>query len=867
MILLKSNPELKLTFEKLIKTMGVSVEWTGLFAVVGDYLILQGKVRSLFFNFENKKVITNLLEIPVKEEEVIDITDATKVHNVINIVLYAFGKWGTIPGLKVEKNYAQLTGLFTGVFREFYIEPEYTNENLRFYKESIRINYEDVVQLAIEAGEKLPEEPEEERESKQGLWHKLIWKKRQAIFAQVETTFDERQKERIGKNFYMVGYQCPDCKRNLHMVVFPVDREFRIETDEGAVILSRAYNCNHCNCFFTPRPQKLLAENDVYQMPFFDDKKAYEDYMELLGDEGERTSNYKFNEFEADARKEKENDNKSITSLEELFKKVDTLPQKEFEKMRQKMEEGFYPPESVARYEKSIKHHGKKRQAKKEKEQREQEIKERMQNQIQEKMPSSSSTKEEQRELSMPESNIEPLKTSKSQKAKGFFDTKLKLLDRLSESQCKEIKQKLKQDKTLTDEEKQNYFLQIEKSENEKKKNRLMQKAEKCQDKGYAQIKKCVEEIQGEDLPREIKEPLLKGLLKQKKEQGEKEVFHLLSHMSPHMDLATFKEFEQRLKGYEEIDPSSYEDQIKKGRTFAEGQEITNLVKRARKNNRNDYHELLNRLQQGGFSKENAEPYIEKVKGKIRQMDEEAIASICENSNQMSFAEGMEAYHKIEEGLFLPELKTNALELLGKRLARIKTEECELLIKKLKSTLAGKIKDNERFHFYPARDVLMGEARGADLEVIDSALTAYGNQREPFEYPILIVDTSKNQSGREGMILTPEHLFYSTFLNAYDIPITSIAKFKASTGLLNKGITAELKNGNKIKLPYAVETGELTTWSSVLKEFVQYLQDKPDSRNVTYLAKEKHETICCFRCGYVYKEGNVCPKCGYKSNK
>ena len=37
------------------------------------------------------------------------------------------------------------------------------------------------------------------------------------------------------------------------------------------------------------------------------------------------------------------------------------------------------------------------------------------------------------------------------------------------------------------------------------------------------------------------------------------------------------------------------------------------------------------------------------------------------------------------------------------------------------------------------------------------------------------------------------------------------------------------------------------------------LQEKPESRKLTYLASEKHDTICCFRCGYQYKGVGVCP--------
>lgn len=48
MIVLKADKELNLTFQKLIKMMDVPVEWNGMFFVIGDYLILQGSVRSLF---------------------------------------------------------------------------------------------------------------------------------------------------------------------------------------------------------------------------------------------------------------------------------------------------------------------------------------------------------------------------------------------------------------------------------------------------------------------------------------------------------------------------------------------------------------------------------------------------------------------------------------------------------------------------------------------------------------------------------------------------------------------------------------------------------------------------------------------------
>ena len=44
MIVLKADSELKMTFERLIKTMHANVNWTGLFVALDNYLILQGEV-------------------------------------------------------------------------------------------------------------------------------------------------------------------------------------------------------------------------------------------------------------------------------------------------------------------------------------------------------------------------------------------------------------------------------------------------------------------------------------------------------------------------------------------------------------------------------------------------------------------------------------------------------------------------------------------------------------------------------------------------------------------------------------------------------------------------------------------------------
>jgi len=69
MIVLNATPELKLTFDKLIQTMEAQVSWNGLFVVIDNTLILQGDVRSLFFHFDSRKVVTNIIHADVRSKK------------------------------------------------------------------------------------------------------------------------------------------------------------------------------------------------------------------------------------------------------------------------------------------------------------------------------------------------------------------------------------------------------------------------------------------------------------------------------------------------------------------------------------------------------------------------------------------------------------------------------------------------------------------------------------------------------------------------------------------------------------------------------------------------------------------------------
>lgn len=917
MIVLRANQELKMTFERLIQTMGANVQWNGLFVVMNNFIILQGEVRSLFFHFDSRKAAENIIDVNVKEEDIKDTAGEPQVQDVVNMILYAFGKWGSIKGLRVEKNYEQLGSLFGAILRGISVEPEYTPEYFRFYKNGIRITYEEVVEAALEAREAVLEE--EAPEEAPGLWHKVVWQQAVAAFERVDMTVEERNGGRLGNNFYRVGYLCPGCGKKLHMTVYPRGKEFRIETPEGIVLLARAYTCASCNCFYTPRPYKMLSEGDIYRMDFGEDQKAYEDYLELLGKNGERTASYRYNEYEdgrlpqggAAAPADGE-------SLEELCENLPEYTDPEFEELMGRIEEGFFPEKSVAACEKTIRAEKRKREKRRRKEPRGGEVsaREREERAVQADVEPTERGREEHirqdavqtavqtarqdarqadRQSTRQDDRQSAVQTARhTQKAAGEnrsqqteaadpqeaeatrrragevrkkYEARLGVLERMSENQLGELRRQLEGERYLPAEDRQRYIGQVEQARQQQKLGRLTRKVETCLDKNYAAMKRVRDEVRREKLPEAMKEDLLLRLQERMDGQAKREVKQMMEHMPARMDQARYNAFTDKLKEYEGVDLSPYESSLKERRKEAEQQEIAGMVRRARKNTREDVTELMERLWAQNFSQELVLPYLNKLEDRVRELDEDAIANLLGDTAHMSFEDGLEAYEAIENGDFLPDLKANALEMLGKRLAKIKTDESELLVGKLREELekAG-IAENPRHHFYPARKVLLKQASPEEVEVIDFAVASYAAGRGSFEYPILVVDTSRNRSGGEGMILTPEHLYYSTLLTSYGIPVTDIERITASTGLLNRGIYVRRRNGQKIKLPYAVEAKELSAYARVLDEFVRYLQEKPDSRKVSYLAREKHENICCFRCGYVYRGGSVCPKCGFKNN-
>ena len=940
MIVINATPELKLTFDKLIRTMEVQVKWNGLFVIIDNTLILQGDVRSLFFHFDSRKVVTNIIDLEIQMQQITPIANNDYVKNVINMLLYAFGKWGNIKGLTVEKDYGQLGQLFASILSELEIEPEYNKEHFWFYQKGVRIVYEEVVQCAIDSKEK---EPETEEEESAGLWHKLIWKQLFEDFPVTETSAKERSRNRMGNNFYLTGYACPVCRNKMFGVIYPVGKEFIIDTREGRVQIARAYTCGKCSSFYTPRPKRLLIDGDCYIMDFAGDKSAYQDYLELLGKKGEKVCNPNYNKY-LDKKTFGGNvpnitnpeiaETEALKEWQEKMEEIDELSDREFQNFFGKVAEGFFPERVIEPVAKEI---WKKHEARERGERTTGGIKG-----YERKRESNPQGKVQTKNNGTGEFEAKNSKQKEVLEKTARYEKRLELFPRLSERQRNELVKQISADIAIPESTKRRLLENAKELKQKETYARLRERAEGAKNKNPIVMLRLFGEIGEAELKEEDRKKLLdltgitekeyREYLAEKEETathidkigslsvkgnirdsskfggiGEKDFSkesiggrgRKLSeknvagreHSLPERNIGGNKkrvskddseqnrsrfndgkyQNDSQERPFDEVKETEQRQKSRERSAFdraAEIREIESMIRRAKSTGREDLQQLWEDLLAGGFEKEVLAPYEEHVKAQIQRLDEEYLDSLLEDIENMSSEEGVEVYEEIKDANILPELKANALKQLEKRLSKVKAEECELLMKKLQKEMqeAG-IKEPDRHYYYPAKQVLMKEIPEKEVEVVHFARASYGAGIGPFEYSIWTVDTSRNHSGDKGMFLTPEYLYYSTLTTSHRFSVFSIDHMSASTGLLNRGLYAHQKNGEKIKLPYAAEVSELPKLAKVLDTFVKYLQEKPFSRKEVYLAKETHDEICCFRCGYVYRGKNTCPKCGYKANQ
>ncbi len=149
MLVINANQEQKQVFNSLIEEMDAQVVWKGRFVIMGDRLVLEGVVRSLFFHFDIQKTEVQLIDLSADEEEEVEMTEHPELEELIAIAVYAFEKWGALKGVHVEQDVEQLDHIFAEILGAYEMEAFFSEEKLEFYQSGIRITYEDVIEAVL----------------------------------------------------------------------------------------------------------------------------------------------------------------------------------------------------------------------------------------------------------------------------------------------------------------------------------------------------------------------------------------------------------------------------------------------------------------------------------------------------------------------------------------------------------------------------------------------------------------------------------------------------------------------------------------------------------------------------------------------
>ena len=887
MIVLKSTAELHLVFNKLIKTLSVPVEWNGNFVISGNFLILPGKERSVIFNYDTRRVTTNLSDDKLSRKVPEPIREGSGLINIFNLVLYAFGKWGALKGITVEKDYKKINTLFGAVFGAYGVSADYTEQHCFWYKDGTRITYEDVIQLAIESEHRQPES-EEDIEEETGLWHSTTWKLDNQSFIFEKLPMAQRRKGRIGHNFYKVGYACPHCGEKLYMASFSGREKPVIDTVEGRVQLARAFFCPSCVIFYTPLPEAGLEDEEVYYLDFDGDKTAGNDYMEMLGRLGTREVNGDFNKYvdrvndegRTTTRQSLNGIDKGISDERRSLNGIDKGI-KDDRRSLNGIDKGISDDRrSLNGIDKGISDDR------------------RSLNGI------DKGIKDDRRSLNGIDKGIKDDRRSLNGIDKGISDDRRSLNgidkgikdDRRSlngiDKGIKDDRSDLNGiDKGISDDRRSLNGVRKFDDENEQISDKVSGNPDKEEVFDIVHEKAAVmADIDGtgelHTYRKDASHVRCKDAIKSSRRKLRIQRLAVL-----------FKSFSIvkwfRRKGYgkaseENSDKEPYRNAErisapgavtasdgKAGYTMREEAEsapdqrrkLDELLEKTGNATRKDIVDLLDKVKAGHFDKTVQMEYAGKLQEDIATLDRRRIDEACKGYLDYNGEELEKLYSMIEEQEFLPEIKAAALDSVAGRLWKIRNEEAELLVKRIKKSLCENgVSENHALYFYPAMEILEGRADTHVKDHLECAVDSYAPGLGKYEYPVIMEDTTGKQNGKRGMFITPDAIYYGNFYTYGHIMAENIERIGSYTGFMGRYVIVYLDDGSKIRLSSVIAKDELEAYAMTLNDFVIYLKQKPFSRKEKYLAKESHDVICCFRCGYVYKNMKECPKCGYKFN-
>ena len=887
MIVLKSTAELHLVFNKLIKTLSVPVEWNGNFVISGNFLILPGKERSVIFNYDTRRVTTNLSDDKLSRKVPEPIREGSGLINIFNLVLYAFGKWGALKGITVEKDYKKINTLFGAVFGAYGVSADYTEQHCFWYKDGTRITYEDVIQLAIES-EHRQTESEEDIEEETGLWHSTTWKLDNQSFIFEKLPMAQRRKGRIGHNFYKVGYACPHCGEKLYMASFSGREKPVIDTVEGRVQLARAFFCPSCVIFYTPLPEAGLEDEEVYYLDFDGDKTAGNDYMEMLGRLGTREVNGDFNKYvdrvndegRTTTRQSLNGIDKGISDERRSLNGIDKGI-KDDRRSLNGIDKGIKDDRrSLNGIDKGIKDDRRSLNG----------IDKGISDDRRSLNGIDKGISDDRRSLNGIDKGIKDDRRSLNGIDKGIKDDR-RSLNGIDKGISDDRSDLNGIDKGISDDRRSLNGVRKFDDENEQISDKVSgnpdkedvfdivhEKAAVMADiDGTGELhtyRKDTSHVRCKDAIKSSRRKLRirrlavlfksfsivkwfrrKGYGKASKENSDKELYRNAERISaPGAVTASDGKAGYTMREEAESAP-------------AQRRKLDELLEKTGNATRKDIVDLLDKVKAGHFDKTVQMEYAGKLQEDIAALDRRRIDEACKGYLDYNGEELEKLYSMIEEEEFLPEIKAAALDSVAGRLWKIRNEEAELLVKRIKKSLCENgVSENHALYFYPAMEILEGRADTHVKDHLECAVDSYAPGLGKYEYPVIMEDTTGKQNGKRGMFITPDAIYYGNFYTYGHIMAENIERIGSYTGFMGRYVIVYLDDGSKIRLSSVIAKDELEAYAMTLNDFVIYLKQKPFSRKEKYLAKESHDVICCFRCGYVYKNMKECPKCGYKFN-
>ena len=144
MVCIKANDEIVKVYQRIITAMRERVEWNGDIIIRKNTMILVGRVRSMYFELATRRVYSDIEELDFDMANAFEMGNNKLITNIINMLLYPFGKWGAIKGLNVEQDYMVLAALFSQIYKEIDVETYFTKTSFKFFINGIQITFEEI---------------------------------------------------------------------------------------------------------------------------------------------------------------------------------------------------------------------------------------------------------------------------------------------------------------------------------------------------------------------------------------------------------------------------------------------------------------------------------------------------------------------------------------------------------------------------------------------------------------------------------------------------------------------------------------------------------------------------------------------------